>query len=54
MKTYTTRKKIAIRAGIDFATGNNKIRKVGYKVVEFSFNEYDQLIGEKEVKRVIY
>lgn len=54
MKTYTTRKNIAIKAGMDFATGNNKIRKVGYKIVEFTFNKYDQLIAEKEVKRVIY
>lgn len=54
MNTYTTRKNIAIRAGMDFTTGNNKIRKVGYKTVVFTFNEYNQLIGEKEVKRVIY
>lgn len=54
MKTYKTRKNIAIRAGMDFTTGNNKIRKIGYKIVEFTFNQHDQLIGEKEVKRVIY
>lgn len=54
MKTYKTRKNIPINAGMDFATGNNKIRKVGYKVVEFTFNEHDQLINEQEVKRVIY
>lgn len=54
MKTYTTRKSIAIRAGMDFATHNNKIRKVGYKVIEFTFNEHNQLISEKEVKRIIY
>jgi hypothetical protein len=34
----------------------DKIKKIGYKIVEFSFDseEMDCLISEKEIKRVIF
>jgi hypothetical protein len=34
----------------------DKIKKIGYKIVEFTFDseEMDCLISEKEIKRVIF
>ena len=44
------RKTFPIRAGMAQA----RIKTVGYKVMEFTWNEHDQLISETEIKRVIY
>jgi hypothetical protein len=48
------KKRFPIFAGMRFGTTDNKIKKVGYKIVEFVFTEHNQLITEREIKRVIY
>lgn len=50
-------KKISIKAGMEFTypgTKNNKLRIIGYKIMEFIYNIEGQLVGENEMKRVIY
>lgn len=54
-------KKIPVYAGMKFSNGktvNNKLHKVGYKLVKFTYNVYSdgdnsQLIKEETVKTVI-
>lgn len=50
----TTTKRIPIYAGMRFLNGktvDNKMRKVGFKVVKFEYNNEGQLISEKEISR---
>jgi hypothetical protein len=54
------RQKFPIYAGMKFGTSDNKIKKVGYKIIEFTYDinpdyEHDKmLIDQQEIKRVIY
>ena len=47
--------KMAIFAGMDFKTKNNKMRKVGYEIIRHYFdNEIkDWQVGSEKIKRVI-
>ena len=49
-------KKITKRFPIMAGKSQSKIKKIGYKIVEFTFDseEMDCLISEKEIKRVIF
>ena len=54
-------KRIPLMAGMPFSNPRDmKIRKVGYKLVEFTYDinpsniDDKMLIGEREIKRVIY
>jgi len=55
--TIKERKKFPIMAGMQFGTKNYKIKKVGTKIIEFTFdvnpNNTDDkmLISEKEISR---
>lgn len=63
MQTKTATQKFPIIAGMQFTythgeTKCNQLHEVGYYVKQFTFLVYpdgdEQLIGEKEIKRVIY
>lgn len=41
-------------AGMPFKGNSNKIKKVGYYVIQFIFTEDNCLISEKTIKRIIY
>lgn len=48
------KKKIPIYAGMEFTypgTKNNRIKIIGYKIIEFTYNNEEMLIAEKEIKR---
>ena len=49
-------KKVPIYAGMDFKGHSNRIRKIGYKIIRFVFDNEnaDCLLTEKEIKRVIF
>ena len=52
-----TTKKVAIFAGMEFTysgTIKNKIHKIGFDLIEFTYNEFMQLVSEKRIKRVIF
>lgn len=58
--TKTERKKFPIMAGMPLNNPKDmKIKKVGYKIIEFTYDinpnfpEDKMLIGQKEIKRVI-
>jgi hypothetical protein len=51
-----TTKRFPIMAGMEFAypgTTKNRLHKIGYYVIEFTWTIDGQLIGEREIKRVI-
>ena len=45
--------KSPIFAGMEFGTKNNKIKKIGYDLIELVWTSEVQLISEKRIKRVI-
>lgn len=56
MKTYT--KNIPILAGMKFLysggkTSDNKLKKVGYDIFHFIYNNEGQLISQKRIRREI-
>ena len=46
--------KSPIFAGMEFGTKNNKIKKVGYDLIQLIWTSDVQLISEKRIKRVIF
>ena len=61
METKKVTKKVPIFAGMEFTypgTKNNKMRKVGYDIIEFIYRVYPDgddsvLIDQRRVKRVL-
>lgn len=57
--TKKEKQRFHIMAGMKFGTNNNGIKKVGYKLIEFTYDvnpnypEDKMLISQKEIKRVI-
>jgi adenylate kinase len=51
MKTIKT-KKVPVIAGMPFLGKSTKLQKVGYDIIEFTYNLHGQLIAEKRIKRV--
>lgn len=55
MKKYVY-KKVPIIAGMQFGTNDNKLHKVGYKVIRLTYDSplCDFLIKQETIKQVIY
>ncbi len=50
----TIKKKFPIYAGMPLNNlSDTKIRKIGFRIVQFTYNEFEQLIDERTVKTVI-